>query len=114
MKKIELIYIACPFRHEDPNVQRKRCAAAHAVAAELSAKGMHVFSPLTHNEILMEMHPEIPGEHWMEFDLTILAICQKLVVLKLDGWDRSNGVRREIAFAKERGIPVEEMELAHR
>ncbi|HSX26036.1 MAG TPA: DUF1937 family protein [Chlamydiales bacterium] len=110
MKKIELIYLACPFRHIDPMVQKKRCAAAHYVAAMLSAQGRHIFSPLTHNEILMEIKQDIPGEHWMQFDLTILAICRRLLVLKMAGWELSKGVRREIDFAKERGIPIEEME----
>jgi hypothetical protein len=109
MEKIKLIYLACPFRHEDVNIQKKRCATAHYVAAQLIAQGEHVFSPLTHNEILIDLVPHIPGEHWMQFDLTILAICDKLLVLKLDGWEISKGVQREIAFAQKNGIPIEEM-----
>ncbi len=105
----ELIYLACPFRHADPKVQRKRCAAAHYVAAQLSQKNYHVFSPLTHNEILIDLVPDLPGEHWMQFDLTILAICKRLFVLKLDGWEASKGVQREIVFARSRGMPIEEI-----
>lgn len=111
MKKIELIYLACPFRHADPIVQRKRCAAAHYVAAQESLQGRHIFSPLTHNEVLMDiLNDGLPGEHWMQFDLAILAICKKLYVLKLEGWELSKGVQREIAFAKEHGIAIEEID----
>jgi len=110
MKQIELNYLACPFRNADPIVQRKRCAAAHYVAAQFSLQGRHMFSPLTHNEVLMDiLNDALPGEHWMQFDLAILAICKKLYVLKLEGWDRSKGVQREIAYAKELGIPIEEV-----
>lgn len=106
-----MIYLACPFRHKDPEVQRKRCTAAHYVAAQLSLEGKHVFSPLTHNEVLIDIiNDQVPGEQWMQFDLAILAICTPLYVLKMEGWELSKGVAREIAFAKERGIPVFEID----
>ncbi len=108
---VELIYLACPFRHADPFVRRKRCAAAHYVAAQLFLKGMHVFSPLTHNEILIDIiQDKVPGEHWMQFDLTLLAQCKKLYVLKMDGWEKSKGVAREMAFAHANGIQIQEID----
>jgi hypothetical protein len=111
MKTVELIYLACPFRHVDLSIQRKRTATAHHVAAQLSLKGLHVFSPLTHNETLIDiLNDSIPGEHWMQFDLAVLAACKTLYVLKMEGWEASKGVAREIAFAKERGIHVVEIE----
>ncbi|MBI5346353.1 MAG: DUF1937 family protein [Chlamydiae bacterium] len=109
MKHVKLIYLACPYRDEDLNVRKKRCAAAHFVAAELSSQGHHVFSPLTHNEILVDLTQNLPGAHWLEFDLAILSICKKLLILKLEGWEDSKGVQVEIAFAKKNGIPIEEM-----
>ena len=107
---MELILFSSPFRHEDINIMKKRCAAAHYVAAELTSRGHFVFSPLTHNEILNDLCQDVPKEHWMQFDLTILSICKKLIVLKMEGWDLSKGVKREIIFAKEKGIPIEEIE----
>jgi hypothetical protein len=67
-----------------------------------------VFSPLTHNELLIDIIQDaVPGEHWMQFDLAILAVCKHLYVLKMEGWELSKGVAREIFFAKERGIAVQ-------
>jgi len=106
MKPVELIYLACPFRHVDPEIQKQRCAAAHRAASKLFSEGRHVFSPLTHNEVLMNMLPDVPGEHWMQFDLAILAVCKYLYVLKVAGWEQSKGVQREIAFAQKMGIPI--------
>jgi hypothetical protein len=104
---MDLIYLACPFRHADVAVQRKRCEAAHTVAAQLFLEGKMVFSPLTHNETLIDLIDDrVPGEHWMQFDLTILAHCKKLYVLKMEGWEASKGVAREIAFAKANGIEI--------
>lgn len=111
---MKLIYLACPFRHEDVNIMKKRCAAAHFVAAELTSKGCFVFSPLTHNEILIDIcEDKVPKEHWMEFDLSILSICKKLIILKMSGWDISKGVQREIVFAKNKNIPIEEIDPPH-
>ena len=110
MSTKELIYLACPYRHESLLIQKKRCAAACCVTQELFLQGRQVFSPLSHNDLFARLHPEIPKEQWMQFDLTILAFCTKLIVLKLDGWEQSIGVGREIAFAKERGIIIEERE----
>lgn len=109
MKK--LVYLACPFRHPDPEMRKKRCAVAHTMAAQLSAE-YYVFSPLTHNEILVSLAPELPREHWIEFDLRILKTCDKLLILTLDGWETSWGVQKEIAFAKENNIPIEEIEVS--
>ena len=104
-------YLACPYRHPDPLVQRKRCAAAHYTAAQLFAAGRRVFSPLTHNEILIDiLDDSVPGEQWMQFDLGVLAACEKLLILKMEGWELSNGVRREILFAREKGLLIEELD----
>ncbi len=104
-------YLACPYRHSDPLVQRKRCAAAHYTAAQLFIQGRRVFSPLTHNEILIDiLNDALPGEQWLEFDLGVLAACKKLLILKMDGWELSKGVRREILFAQERGLSIEELD----
>lgn len=112
MQTNELIYLACPFRHEDPKVQKMRCAAAHRITAQLIAQGKHVFSPLTHNEVLVDIcDDKIPKEYWMQFDLNILSRCNRLLVLKLEGWDISKGVQREMQFARERDIPIEMIDL---
>ena len=107
MKPIELTYLACPFRHEDPVIMKKRCAAAHYVTAKLSSQGRHIFSPLTHNEVLVDLCPNIPGEYWMQFDLTILSMCQCLLILTMEGWEASKGVQREIVLAKQKGLLIE-------
>jgi hypothetical protein len=111
MKPVELIYLACPFRHSDPFVQRKRCAAAHFIAAQLSLEGKHVFSPLTHNELLIDIIQDaVPGEQWMQLDLAILSHCKYLYILKMDGWKLSKGVERETLFAMEKGISIHEID----
>ncbi len=103
-----MIYLACPYRHEDLFVRKKRCAAAHFVAAHYFLKGQFVFSPLTHNELLIDIiNDQVPGKQWLEFDLQILTHCKELHVLKMEGWETSYGVQKEIDFAKEKNIPIQ-------
>ena len=101
-----MIYLACPFRNPDPLVQRKRCAAAHFVAAQLFLKGKFVFSPLTHNETLIDIiNDEVPGEHWMQFDLKIFSICTELYVLKMGRLGTVKRCRERNCLCKSKGAP---------
>lgn len=52
------------------------------------------------------------GEYWLSFDYTFMEICAQIVVLKLDGWEESMGVQREIAFFQSRGLPVRFLEVS--
>ena len=105
-----ITYLACPYRHPDPLVRKKRLAAANLVAAELYAQGKLVYSPLTHNITLSDMAAKHDAALSLEFDARIFSQCGNLVVLKLPGWEESSGVAQEIAWAKERGIAIEEKE----
>jgi len=72
-----------------------------------------VFSPVSHSHPVCEaVVDDETGEsqswgYWERFDRAILAICHKLYVLPLAGWQESVGVQAEIAIAEEMGIPVE-------
>ena len=43
---------------------------------------------------------------WQRVDVEHLRRCDEVVVLMLDGWDRSAGVREEVRLARELGKPV--------
>ena len=47
---------------------------------------------------------------WERFDREFLEIAERMIVLKLDGWNESTGVQAEIRIAAEMGIPIEFME----
>jgi hypothetical protein len=106
-----LIYLACPYSHPDKDVQRERFHAANKAGAFLMCKGLFVFSPISHTHPMAE-DANLPGhwEFWKSYDVAMIARCQKLMVLKLDGWEQSTGVTAEIKIAKEFGIPIEYME----
>lgn len=109
---MSLIYLASPYSHADPAVKHERFTAACRAAGRLMKDGVCVFSPIAHSHPI-EQHFEsgVTEGHdfWLRQDFAVLERCVRLIVLTLDGWEKSRGVTAELAFAKERGIPVEFM-----
>jgi hypothetical protein len=50
---------------------------------------------------------------WQQIDREHLRRCDEVVVLMLDGWDRSVGVREEVCIARELGKPVRFLDPAN-
>jgi hypothetical protein len=76
-------------------------------------EGNAVFSPIAHSHGVADHMPEhirLDGDFWMEQDLALLAKCDEMAVLCLEGWEASKGLKREIAFASECGIPIQFLE----
>jgi len=121
----EMIYLASPYSvgkggaygtadtgKASGNMKTRRYKAACRKAAELMKKGYVVFSPIAHSHsVEKEGMGEIEtGDFWLEQDLVVLGRCDKLLVYKLEGWDKSRGIAREIRYAEEHDIPIEYVE----
>ena len=101
-----MIYLASPYSHADPAVRETRYqAACHATAALLKA-GFVVFSPIVHSHPLVAFDLPTGWDFWERIDRAYLSRCDEVVVLTLDGWQQSTGVRAEIAIARDLGKPV--------
>jgi nucleoside 2-deoxyribosyltransferase len=101
-----MIYLASPYSHPDPSVREERFRAACRAAAALFRAGHFLISPIAHSHVLVEHG--LPGDwtFWQRFDRALLARCDALFVLMLDGWEESVGVQAEIRIARELGKPV--------
>jgi hypothetical protein len=101
-----MIYLASPYSNPDSTVREQRFAAACAAAAVLVRAGHCVFAPVVHGHPLMEHG--LPGDwaFWERHARWHIERCDEVVVLMLDGWDASEGVRAEIAIATELGKVV--------
>jgi hypothetical protein len=101
-----IIYLASAIRPKGGQTLRGNIAKAKAVAIELWKKGYTVFCPAANTDLPSESaHAlDLPPDVWLEFDFSILSICEAMVVAP--GWEDSEGVNGEILFATERGIPV--------
>ena len=104
----ELIYLASPYSHSCEWRRHSRFVAVAKVAGQLISDGKVLFCPITHSHSITRYSPleAMNHEMWMNIDLTMLERCDKLYVVTLDGWKESEGVRQEIEFATNKGIPI--------
>ncbi len=105
--KDELVYLACPYTHQEHAVKTERWRAVNAYAASLMARETLVFSPISHTHPIA-MEGGLPGnwEFWEKYDRKMMACCTRMVVLCLGGWSKSTGVKAEVAMAEEMGLPI--------
>jgi hypothetical protein len=105
------IYLACPYSSLRPDVREARFKSVSKVAARLIKEGYLVFSPISHShQICIEGEMGICFETWKALDTSLLNWADNLVVLKLEGWEKSKGVTEEIAIAKYLGKSIFYME----
>jgi Domain of unknown function (DUF1937) len=106
----KVIYLACPYTDPDPAVRKARFDIATSVAAELIREGRIVYSPITMTHpidmVLAGESNTLGSDYWVAFDEAFMGMCSEIVVIKLDGWQTSRGVTREIAFFKDRKKPI--------
>jgi hypothetical protein len=91
------VYIASPYTKGDVAVNVKRQIDTFD---ELMTLGYAPYAPL-YSHFQHMVHPR-PYQDWIAIDLEWVPACD--VVLRLDG--ESSGADGEVAFARERGIPV--------
>ena len=103
-------YLACPYTHAEEHMEQRRYEWVTTVAAELMRQGLVVYSPITSMHYLAR-RLKVGEVDWLQHDLTILARCDKLIVLQLEDWEASEGLRKEIEFAREHNIPIEYVEF---
>lgn len=102
----QLFYIASPRTHPVREVIDDRVAQVHEYTHYLLLQGIHAFSPIVHNHTFSNAGYLTKWDDWKDFDSQMLARCDALVVLCLDGWEGSVGVSAEIKLADELGIPI--------
>jgi len=106
-----LIYLASSYGHRDPAVMQDRYELVCQAAADMVAEGQMAISPIAYGHTLLG-YREMPGdwEFWQAFCISLLAKCDRMIVLQMDGWQESRGVQAEIRYAETNGIPVDYIE----
>ena len=113
-----MIYLASPYSAgnvvDKEAIEQYRYEAAVGTAIDIMRElGEMVFSPIAHSHYIHKQSGgDIGGgwEQWAEFDRKIIAACDKFFILKLPGWEQSEGIKRERAIAEALGLPI--MEIA--
>jgi hypothetical protein len=99
---IPIVYLACPYTDPNPAVRLGRYKLATRAAAYIATHGYVVYSPITMThpmDIIMGGMTKKPNSnYWYEFDEAFMEVCTRMIVLMIDGWESSKGVKREIDF----------------
>lgn len=103
-------YLASPFSGWG-KIGRGLDAAAYEasrIAAWFVRRGVRIFCPISHSHAIA-VAGDIDGcDHkiWMDQDLPHMMGAVGLIVARMDGWDRSIGVKEEMDFFEERGREI--------
>ena len=108
-----IVYLAVPYSDPSPDVRAARAAAADMALAHISRTGQLVYSPISHSHNAAEKHG-LPTEYeyWAKHCEAFVTICSSMIVLAIEGHDRSIGVAAEVALARRQGKWVEWMTMA--
>lgn len=105
MKNKPIIYFASPYSHRFRIVRWWRTRQIRRIMAQcINAQDEIVpFSPIALTHDLDHLCPDV---QWVEdYDKHLLAVMDAMIVVKLPGWERSVGIKRELNFCFEHSIP---------
>lgn len=101
-------YISNPYNGTEEQ-REERAQLAARVCGELLKRDIHVWSPIVHNHALMksvDFSLEERRSLMLDFDFSLLRAARGMIVLEIEGWESSFGVKAEIDLCRELGKPV--------
>ncbi len=103
-------YLATPYSRYERGTE---AAFQDAIAAAVICirAGIQVFSPIAHTHPIA-VHGGLAGhfEMWASLDEAMIRASDGMIVVRMDGWDRSEGIAAEIAICERLRKPVLYME----
>lgn len=108
-----LIYLAAPYSatkdgQEDMVKINERMGLFCRCIEKMLQEHAMVISPLMMHMVRERSQQPLPGDwaYWQAYSLELLGRSDTLVVLTMDGWDASTGVKAEIESARDFGMEV--------
>ncbi len=100
-------YLASPYSKYPGGVEAAFNEAC-VNAAMLMAEGIPIFCPIAHTHPLDAYIPREKSTHafWMKADRWAVQLAHGIIVLEMDGWQDSLGVRHEIKCFQEALKPI--------
>ena len=93
--------------NENKDVIHDRMEKIYKIIGDYIKNDVHIITPLFMHEVVIRH--EMPGHYrfWEKYCLNLLKLCDKMIVLRLEGWESSRGIAAEIEFCHNNGIPIE-------
>ena len=102
-----IVYVATPYSKYKDGIERAFIEAAQ-ITAKLIASGIHAYSPICHTHPVAVYGNMDPLDHgiWLKFDQAMMNAASSLIVVKMDGWEDSIGIKHEIEEFSRSGKPI--------
>ena len=101
------IYLASCYSHKNASVRELRFNLINVKAAELMRQGHIVFSPISHSHpIAVQEDLPLSFEFWQAMNESFIKWCDVVYVYCMDGWQHSQGIKSEIAYANKINKPI--------
>ena len=107
-----MIYLASPYSDVEPTIRDWRFRAAITATVSPHACGPCGDVPVVYGHQFTQLGVSADWSFWQRIDRELLARCDEVIVLTLDGWSESKGVQAEIEIAKELGKPTSYLDPA--
>lgn len=107
------IYLAAPYRGSKEEIEARMRDVSNA-SAYLRRLGIFVTSPLFHHYTFQE-NDNSRGDYWLDYSeslLTSISLSRgigvevELWIMPLEGYDKSEGIKREVEVATRLEIPI--------
>lgn len=95
------IYLASPYTYENELIRDRRFVIVSFLAAYFTETGYCVYSPIINGHTMVQ-YIDLPYEYdfWAARDKQFIRWCEEFWMVKLDGWEDSVGMPRELTEAR--------------
>lgn len=102
--KKPVIYFASPYSHKSKKVREQRAAEMLQITARVinEQDAIIPFVPIAYTHPLAEL---CLNHEWVKWDLQFLLRFDGMIIVKQPGWEVSRGIKKEVNFCLENGIP---------
>lgn len=103
-EKKPIIYFASPYSHPSKKVREQRATEMLEITARVinEQDAIVPFVPIAYLHPLTVLCPD---HDWVSWDIQFLARFDGMIVVKQPGWETSLGIKEELNFCFEHGIP---------
>lgn len=93
-------YVASPYSDPDPYVRQMRYFGVLRATQRLLNRGIWVYSPIVHCHEMAKLFG-LPFEagFWRAYNRAMLVPAKGLIVIRLDGWSQSVGLKEELEIS---------------
>lgn len=105
-------YVLSPYSHPDPRVVQERLHLTRVAVAELVMRNYRVFSTVIHcHELCLVSNLGGDACTWIHYNRLFMERSDYGIVLRIDGWGTSKGIRSEVDFFRQQGKPLLQVEF---